>query len=513
MSFDPFIPSSSVARRNGAMFVDMRARLEDLQRQIATGRKTESLADLGVDRRISLDVRARLSTLEGWTKGIEQGDLRIRFMMQSVEGFSKLTLDGKADARTGGFVMASNGDVAGQILARERLQQSIDMLNAEVNGRYLFSGRTHDVKPVETFDRIMNGDGMGRDGVRTLIDQRQQADAGVGNLGRLTTALAGTTVSVAREAANPPYGFVLQGATSSTPAITASTLPGPPLGLSFAVTANPQAGDRITLTLGLPDGTSQTLSLEARLPTVGGPAATGFQIGATPAATAANLEASVQAALQKETATSLNAASALVAARSFFNGFNADGTFSGAAMRVPGPAPFTTQTLAPVAVTATDTVQWYRGDADPAIASRNTATLQVDQNQIVAAGARANEATFREGLAVFAAYSALSFTAADPNSRDRYEAMGDRVRTGLSFTNTQKPQDIGVEISAAQFSMKAATERHRLTGNLLENARAGVEDASQEEVAAALLSMQTRMQATYQTTAILSRLSLTSYLG
>ena len=41
---------------------------------------------------------------------------------------------------------------------------------------------------------------------------------------------------------------------------------------------------------------------------------------------------------------------------------------------------------------------------------------------------------------------------------------------------------------------------------------ADVEDVSNEETAAKLLSLQTKMQAAYQTTAIISRLSLTEYL-
>ncbi len=140
MAIDPFIPSNFIARRNTDGFTEMRARLDDLQRQMSTGRKAELNSQLGVDLRVSLDVRAKLNVGEGWLKGIEQGELRIKFMMQSVEGFSKAALDTKADARPGGFVLGANGQVAGQALAAGRLQSVIDMLNVDVDGRYLFSG-------------------------------------------------------------------------------------------------------------------------------------------------------------------------------------------------------------------------------------------------------------------------------------------------------------------------------------------------------------------------------------
>ncbi len=517
MSIDPFIPSSNTGRRNGDMFIQMRARLDDLQRQLATGKKADSFAELGLGRRVSLDARTKLSNIEGWNKSIEQGDLRIRFMMQSIEGINKNALDGKGDARPGAFVVGANNQVAGQVLARDKLSQTIDMLNVEVGGRYLFSGRSHDVKPVENINLILDGDGAGMVGVRTLISERQQADAGVGNMGRLTSTLAGSTISVAREAANPPYGYTIRGATSSTAAITATFGAAPPATADFTVTANPQAGDKVTLALNLPDGTIETIELEARLSNVSGPAETGFAIGATPAATAANLSASVTAALQKKTATALNAASATIAARDFFNG-----SATSPPVRVPGPG-FTTATAPPVAPTVAlnTTIIWYKGDDAASIQARNTSPLQVDSGQVVATGSRANEQAFRETMTAFTVFATTSFvedtnpasTTYNPSSRDRYEAMAERARTTLSFNASQKPQDIGMEISIAQVSMKSATERHTFSLNFFETARAGAEDANDEEVAASLLTLQTRLQATYQTTSILSRLSLVNYLN
>jgi flagellin-like hook-associated protein FlgL len=515
MAVDPFIPGSYTARRNGNMFVQMRTQMEDLQRQLATGKRADSFSDLGVERRISLDARTRISALEGWTQSIDQGDLRIRFMMQSIEGFAKTTLDGKSDARPGAFVVGNGGQVAGQILARDRLSRSIDMLNAEVNGRYLFSGRTHDVKPVESFETIMNGNGAGLDGIRTMISERQQADAGVGNLGRLASTVAGASVNLARETGNPPYGYTIRGATSGTAAIAATFTAGTPATASFNVAANPAAGDKITFALNLPDGSVETIELEARTSNTSGPADTGFTIGATPAATAANLGASIEAALKKKSATALNAASATVAARAFFAG-----TAANPPVRVPGPG-FATATAPPAMPVPNTTVIWYKGDAEPAIQARNTAPLQVDSGQVVATGARANEEAFREGLAAFAVYASADFTENtnpasplyNPVPRDRYEAIAERVRTTLTFASAQKPQDIGMEIAAAQVSMKAAKERHTFAANFFRSARADVEDARQEEVASAILSMQTRLQASYQTTSILSRLSLVNYLG
>ncbi len=507
MGIESLKPSSVSARRNGERFVQMRTQLEDLQRQMATGRKADSFADLGTSRRISLDSRAKIGALTGWTKAIEQGDLRISVMTRTLEGFAKEALDGKSEARPGAYVASANGEVPGQILARNRLAQTIDMLNAEVDGRYLFSGRTHDVKPVERMETILNGDGAGRAGVRQLIDERRQADAGVGDMGRLVSSVAGTTVTLAREAANPPYGFTIRGAASQTPNIAATFTAGPPASMAFDVLANPLPGATVSLSLNLPDGTIQSITLEARTNTVGGPAETGFAIGATPADTAINLRASVEAAVRKETRTSLHSASAMIGARDFFAGSNGNPP-----LRVPGPG-FATAVAPPAPAAPNTTVIWYRGDDDATIQARNTAPLQIAEGQVVATGARANEEAFREGLAAFAAFATVDLAAADPNARDRYEALAERVRVALAFPTTQSPRDITVEIGAAQVAMKAARERHQTSLNILETVRAGVEDANDEEVATALLALQTRLQASYQTTSILSRLSLVNYLS
>ena len=515
MTINSFSPSSNTARRNGELFVQMRAQFSDLQRQLTTEQKSDTFGGLGVDRRISLDTRAKLGTLEGWTKSIDQGNMRITFMMQTIERFSKNTLDGKGDARPGAYVVGANGDVAGQLLARNRLAESLDTLNVDVGGRYLFSGRSTDVKPVEKFSTIMDGDGAGLDGIKTLMTERRLADAGVGNLGRLSNTVAGTAVTIANDpgialrpsTGRPEYGFTISGAASTSSSISSSFTAGPPANAGFNVVTNPAAGDKITLALTLPDNTTTTIELEARLPNVGGPADTGFQIGATPALTAANLSASITAALQKQTDTNLYAASATIASRDFFAGSTGN-----IPVRVPGPG-FATATGLPVAPAVNTTVIWYKGDDAPGIPARDTARLQIDNSQSVATGARANEAAFREGLATFAVFAAADLASTStPNARDRYEAIADRVRTNLAFPTTQKPQDIGVEIATAQTAMQSARDRHKVSTNFLENARAGAENVNKEEVIVALTSLQTRMQASYQTTSILSSLKLTDYL-
>ena len=60
--------------------------------------------------------------------------------------------------------------------------------------------------------------------------------------------------------------------------------------------------------------------------------------------------------------------------------------------------------------------------------------------------------------------------------------------------------------------MKATKDRHAATKNMLLDAVDGVELVNKEEAGVAILELQTRLQASYQTTSILSQLSLVNYL-
>jgi flagellin-like hook-associated protein FlgL len=492
------------AKPNG--FVSARTELSDLERQLATKQRAESYGDLGMDRRTSLDLNAKVSSLDSWLGGIALADVNLKISTKAVESFAKLTSETVNDTRSNSYVASSTGRSAPQVLAEEKFKQTLDMLNSSVNGRYLFSGKTSDVQPTVSYSEMIEGDGAGRAGLRQLISERRQADLGVSGLGRLTTGGAAATATIADEAPAHGYGFKLAGAASSSAALTPTFTAGPPADISVTVASQPTAGDTLRIKLDLPDGTQEEIVLTARAAGTNGSNTDSFEIGADVNATAANLRSSINAALGKEAATTLSAASSQVAAKNFFAG-----STSNPPLRVPGP-PYDTATAAPAAGTAANTVIWYQGDdgSDPA---RSTATVQVDKGQTVGTGARANEEAFRVGLAQFAVMAVETFPAGDANSQARYEAMTSRVSEKLGFGGSvQKPAEIITELGSAQTSLARAKERHESTKNYLTTTLAGVENVTTEEVAVQILALQTQLQASYQTTAILSKLSLTNYL-
>jgi flagellin-like hook-associated protein FlgL len=487
-------------------FVSTRNQLDDLQRQLSTKQKSETYGGLGIDRRTSLDLNAKVSTLDSYVAGIDLANVNLKLSTQAVENFATLTNETKNDVRSNSYVASASGRSAPQILAEEKFKQTLDLLNTDVNGRYLFSGRTSDVQPTRGYSEIINGDGAGRAGLKDLIAERKAADLGTTALGRLTAGGAGTTATIAEEAVVHPYGFKLAGASTDSAALVPTYTAGPPADISVNVAGLPLPGETLRINLNLPDGTNQELVLTARAQGTNGADSDSFVIGADVNATAVNLRTSISAALGKAAATTLSAASATVAATNFFAGSK-----TSPPLRVPGP-PYETATAAPAAGTATNTVIWYQGD-DASDSARSTSTVQADKGQLVAVGGRANEQAFRVGLAQFAVLAVETFPAGDANSQARYEALTDRVRENLGFGGgVQKPAEIITEFGSAEDVLAQAKERHQSTKNYLTTTLDGIENVTTEDVATQILALQNQLQASYQVTSILSKLKLTDYI-
>jgi len=162
--------------------------------------------------------------------------------------------------------------------------------------------------------------------------------------------------------------------------------------------------------------------------------------------------------------------------------------------------------------TAANTVQWYIGDNatdDP----RLTAVARADTALTVAYGARANEHALRVSIQSMAIFSAVSFTGTDPNEQAQYNALKTRLGSALQGSaSEQKLSDIAGQLAGAQIALDNAKERHQQTNTTLQNLLQSIEGAPTEEVAAHILALQTSLQATLQTTALMLRTTLLQYL-
>jgi flagellin-like hook-associated protein FlgL len=483
--------------------VDLRTTLTDLQRQLSTGKKADTYAGLGLGRGVTVSLNSQLSAIDGYDATANSVMTRISVANTALSRMSDIAGSTKAAMLQGSYGVGAVGVAASQSAARLSLDELVSLLNTRAGDRYLFSGRATDTPAVETSDHIVNGDGT-RAGLKQIISERRQADLGADGLGRLDiTAPTASSVSVAEDAVSP-FGYKLASITSTLTIGTVSGPTGSPAAVSVDLSAgNPSPGDTITLRFTLPDGSTENLDLTATTSSPPGDGA--FTIGADPDATAANLQATLTKSIGKLASSSLTAASAVQASKEFFS---ADTNTP--PPRVDGP-PFDTAT-AMTTGTSANPVIWYTGEAGTDSA-RGTATAQIDPSLSVSYGMRANEDGLRTIIQSVATEAAITISSADPNAADLNTALNQRLGGALSGSpGTQNITDIQTEIADAQVSSNAAITRHTQQNATLNDYLDQIQGVSTEQVGAAILTFQTRLQASMQVTAMMYQTSLVNYM-
>ncbi len=498
----PFSPGLYTSERQSQSLQKMRGEMNTLNQQLATGRRVETLGGLGSARTSVLDLRAQLAGIEGHSQAVTRGDVRVKLMTGALDHLQSLTRAAKTDALGASQVTTATAMNTAVLTARGRLEEALAQLNTDYDGQYLFSGRASDKKPVLDAGALLEGS-PGKDGLRTLITERRQADLGDG-LGRLSLGVAGAVVTLGEEAAGLPFGIKLNGIRSGLSNAAQAGPTGAPAAKTVTLTGAPSEGETIDFDLTLPDGSKETLRLTARTVLRPGTAEAAFAIDADPVVTAGNLKTALDTALRAAAREKLNAASAIVATRDLL-----EGSASVAPPRIAGP-PFASATGFAAPGTR-NTVIWFAGD-DTTTDPRRSQTATIDRGLTVGVGSTANEAAIRNTIAGFAALAADQFSATDTSAQGRFRALSERISAELTPENGQRLQDISAELSISGASMGAANSRHLQRSALLEEAVANIEKPSLEELSAGILGLQTRLQASYQATASISRLSLADYL-
>lgn len=415
----------------------MQERFADLQTQLGTGMKASNLASMGGDLPLSLSVRSRLGTIEGFTSNIATVDLRLSFLDKTMSRFQSLQSEGRNAAVQGQYGTNNINMATLPSLSKARLDEVVTLLNSDVAGRYLFGGSNTDSAPVPDTNVLLEGQG-GKAGFKTVLNERVTADAGTDGRGRLTTGLvvgtpevpavpgpaAPATASVVTLAEDGvhPFGLKLSNisTTASASALTYTTpvVSTPPVAKTLSITFQPEPAEQIksgqTITMGftLPDGTETQTTLRATTQAESSGSIDEFIIGADEGVTAANFKTALDAKLVNVGSTALAAASNFEAAENFFNGAGEP------VLRVQGNPGMDTATTLRVA-DASDTVMWYQGQS-PAVAAEGLGRLQINATASTVTLAERAPVSANHGFRVTGA-SAVSgnitttYTAADPS--------------------------------------------------------------------------------------------------
>lgn len=522
----------------------MQDKFATLQMQLGTGEKSSTLAGMGRDLPLSLSVRSRLDKIVGYSANIETVNLRLSFLDKTLTRFDKIEGEARNAAvpgqyGTGGINMAT---LPG--LSKARFDEIVTMLNEDVAGRYLFGGTTTDKPPLVDTETLLNGAG-GKLGFTGVRDLRAVADGvnDANKLGRLlldSTTTPGT-VSVTEDG-DHVFGFKLSNASttasSSAIVITPPDAAASPATMGVQFVGQPTPGQSVTIGFTLPDGTETQVKLTATADSSAAPGS--FTIGNTPEATSASFASALKTGLNVAGQTELKAASTFAAATDFFS--------ESGVPKIPAGDPPTT--LEPD--TTGQAVGWYTGDNAPN--PRGTISSAIDDTSRVNYGMQANESGFlrmirsQAALAVSEYPSETDVRADKDNEKLRLDAMAlpegadrdaklaeynaavtadYRLSTGF-FDGMAKRQQaelseahnteagsiefITMEIGLAQGALQSATTRHKDYKAQLDNLLSDIETVSKEDVAMEILALQTRLQASFQTTAMVSQLSLVNFL-
>ena len=619
----------------GQAITSLNNQMTNLSTQLATGEKSTNYAGMGVNEGFAIAARSQLASISAFTDTISNVGTTIQSANNALQAISSLSGQVQSSAASTPRTLDSSGKTIAQENASAELSSMIGILNTPSGNRYMFSGTAINTPATVPVDEMMNGTTT-QAGLKTVMAERATADGAVpGGTGRLlitnpaaTPPATSTVVSVAEDAAGSPFGLKLSQVTSSLTGATVTGPSGSPAAISIALGAtNPNTGDQISFTFNQPDGTTTSVQLTA---TTTSPPPTGsFLIGATPAATAANLNTALNTAVGTVANTTLVAASAIEAGNDFFNtasvatgnsavtnqavpptaitaattlsgstgtdslspGFTAGDTltingttlqfvtgtagsgqisttatvgdllstidsitgtstpstidggvleihtddaaslsissspagaigdlgFSGASITAPVPplrvsgTPLSSATSL-VAGTSANTVQWYTGNSGPGSA-RSSATARIDSAITVQYGAQANESAIRSQLQSIAVFAAFTASPTGSNSAAQISALSQSIATNLTpQAGQQTIEDIQSDFARAQTVMQDTSARQAQSQTMLQDMVDSTETVSTQTVASEILALQTSLQASYQTTSMMSQLSLTKYL-
>jgi|GEM_PF-2073895 len=323
-------------------------------------------------------------------------------------------------------------------------------------------------------------------------------NAAGGETGRLTVTHDDATATVTlADTVVDAFGFSIESVASANLTVTDASADADERVLEMTDFDTLQDGEAVVVTLGLPDGNSVSVELTATTdPDDDTPGR--FLVDGPAAHTAARFASALTEALRETAESDLKAASVVAAGDMFFD-------------TVP-PQLVTTGPDGLPAIEADDqadpaAVWWYRGDvsADP----RQGARARVDEGTFVEYGVRADEAAFRDTLKDLALLAAVDY---DGEEKAMYESLADTLAQRLSRSAAGMTDVVG-EIGLKQELLVSIEERHASVEVLTRNQLHGIESADLYEVSTRLAAYETQLQASYQVTARLQRLSIVNFIN
>jgi flagellar hook-associated protein 3 FlgL len=480
---------------------NMMNELNTLAEQLGTGKAAQTYSGLQSQAGLSVALNAQLSAINGYSSTTTTVGTTLNVAQTALSQISSASGTVQSlIADPPGFSLNASGQTQTQATAESYLDQILSLLNTQVGSNYIFSGSGVNQQAVVNASTLLNGTGA-QAGLMQIVSEREQADLGTTGLGRLSTSTSGSTVTLSQDGS--PFGFQLSGVSSGLSGATVSGPSGSPPSMSVAIGSNPNDGEMINFQLTLPDGTTQTITLQATSSST--PGANQFSIGATPAATAANLQSALASAITNLAQTALPAASAIEAGNNFFS--------DPPQIVVPGAGNNYAAATSLTNGTSANTVIWYTGE-NGTTPARQTQTAQIGPGLTVDYGMRADEQALSNLVKNVAVLAATTYSTSNPNAKASYQALTAKVYTNLTpSSGSQSIDDMQSDLADAQKKVSNATTLNTQTQTTLSDILNNVDGINQTQIGEQILTLQNSLSASMSVTARLAQLSLVNYLA
>ncbi|MCJ2025695.1 flagellin [Methylobacterium sp. J-067] len=518
----PFAAGSYIASRNTSQLLTLKSQLSDLTNQLSSGLTAQSYGGLGSGRTAALSAQASISALNGYSAVIDTAQTRAKLGTASLTQVATVAADTNTTLQNG-LQSTSTDTQAAKSTALNNLNAALDALNQSDGSVYLFGGKNGSTPPVLDASTILYGTSNANgtvDGLSTIVKEQVAADLGPNQDGRLASSVTGSVVSLTEGASsrlaapNGPFGFSVGGAVASNTASITFAQNATAGTSSLTVANQPASGDTVTVTLTLPDKSTTSITLTATSSATTSGANT-FAIGANTDATASNLKAALASAIGNAATTTLSASATARASTNFFAASSDAGTTPRRVYTDPttGGPTYAYPTTTP-ATAVKQSVVWYQGESGTDATARASQSFQIGSSATVQLGARANETPIQNVLAGLATVALGMPTGSTASNAEAYQAVVAQATPLLAANATgDSVQDMVTDFSLASARMSNAKTANAAQQSTLQDTVDGIEQASTEEVATKLLDLQTRLQASYQITASLSKLSLVNYIS
>jgi len=172
----------------------LRSQLDDLQRQLSTGQKVTTYAGISSQAQLLVGLNAQLDAINSFQDSNNMVNTRLSLAQTTLTQFDNVAATVQSSAMLSNYTAGPNGQTVDQTFATNQLDQLLNLLNTQSDGRFMFSGAAVDQASVATSGTILNGTAtqaglkQGQDVVVNGLQQRMNTTSGV-NIDQEMTSL------------------------------------------------------------------------------------------------------------------------------------------------------------------------------------------------------------------------------------------------------------------------------------------------------------------------------------